>query len=75
MVLWPLLVHTGPQRFSPGSYTTPTLLMPLEFLKKKNLMGMDLPSRKQHPEFSYTGKVLLLGAGTALKDLGKDLQA
>lgn len=44
-------------------------------LKKKNLMGMDLPSRKQHPEFSYTGKVLLLGAGTALKDLGKDLQA
>lgn len=31
MVLWPVLIHTGPQTFSPGVYMAVTLLVPLEF--------------------------------------------
>lgn len=42
-------------------------------LIKMNLMEMNLPSRKQHPGFSNTRKILHLGAGTPLKDLGKGL--
>lgn len=32
MVLWPLLIHTGHEMFSPGSEVTVTLLMSLELL-------------------------------------------
>lgn len=43
-------------------------------LIKMDLMGMNLPSWKQHPGFSNTGKILHLKTGTPLKDLGKNPQ-